>query len=123
MADRDYDVVVVGAGNAALCAALSAEEHGARVLVIECAPEAESGGNSRFTAGAMRVVYDGVADLERLMPDLSADEKAMTDFGSYPREKFLDDMARVTQNRADPDLAEILVDESLPTRLPDPRRP
>ena len=62
MADR-YDVVVVGAGNAALCAALAAQENGARVLVLERAPEAEHGGNSRFTAGAIRFVYDGVDDL------------------------------------------------------------
>jgi glycine/D-amino acid oxidase-like deaminating enzyme len=46
MNSPEYDVIVVGAGNAALCAALSAREHGARVVVLECAPEAESGGNS-----------------------------------------------------------------------------
>ncbi len=79
---NDYDVVVVGAGNAAFCAALSAREAGAHVLVLEAAPQAEAGGNSRFTAGAMRVVYNGVEDLERLMPELSAAEKASTDFGT-----------------------------------------
>ena len=47
MAETGWDVVVVGAGNAALCAALAASEQGARVLVLERAPEAESGGNSR----------------------------------------------------------------------------
>ena len=52
--DLTYDVIVVGGGNAALCAALSAREHCQRVLVLERAPEAEAGGNSRFTAGAMR---------------------------------------------------------------------
>ena len=60
---HDYDVIVVGGGNAALCAALSAREHCERVLVLERAPEDESGGNSRFTAGAMRVAYRGVDDL------------------------------------------------------------
>ena len=49
----EYDVVVVGAGNAAMCAALSAEESGAKVLVLEAAPEELGGGNTRFTAGAI----------------------------------------------------------------------
>ena len=49
---ESVDVAVVGAGNAALCAALSAAEHGCSVLVLERAPEDESGGNSRYTAGA-----------------------------------------------------------------------
>ena len=115
--DPSYDVVVVGAGNAALCAALSAQENGARVLVLECAPEEESGGNSRFTAGAMRVVYDGVEDLKKLMPDLSEEEIASTDFGSYTEEQFFDDMARVTQYRGDPDLISILVGQSRDTLL------
>ena len=53
----DVDVVVVGAGNAACCAALAAAEQGAKVLVLERAPEAEAGGNSRFTAGAIRFAY------------------------------------------------------------------
>ncbi|MCZ6593039.1 MAG: FAD-dependent tricarballylate dehydrogenase TcuA [Alphaproteobacteria bacterium] len=114
---NDYDVVVVGGGNAAFCAALSAREADASVLVLEAAPEAEAGGNSRFTAGSMRVVYNGVADLERLMPDLSPQEKATTDFGAYTADQFFDDMARITQYRADPDLVETLVRRSFDTLL------
>jgi tricarballylate dehydrogenase len=110
-----YDVLVVGAGNAAFCAALAAREQGATVLVLERAPEDESGGNSRFTAGLMRVAYNGVEDLKRVMPDLSADEIARTDFGTYTEDQFLDDMARVTEYRCDPDLTEILVKRSLDT--------
>jgi len=115
MTQSTWDVVVVGAGNAAFCAALAAREHCERVLVLERAPEDESGGNSRFTAGLMRVAYDGVEDLKRVMPDLSADEIARTDFGSYSVDQFLDDMARVTEYRCDPDLTEILVKRSLDT--------
>jgi len=113
----ETDVVVVGGGNAALCAALSAREAGARVLVLERAPEAERGGNSAFTAGAMRVVYRGVDDVRALVPDLTEEEVANTDFGTYTAEQFLDDMGRVTQYRCDPDLTEILVNQSLPTML------
>src|SRR5215470_2937742 len=71
MLPASADVVIVGGGNAALCAALAAREHGGLVLVLERAPEEEAGGNSRFTAGAMRCVYDGVEDLQALMPELT----------------------------------------------------
>jgi tricarballylate dehydrogenase len=105
----EWDVIVVGGGNAAICAALAAREHGAKVLVLEAAPEDEAGGNSRFTAGAMRVVYNGVDDIKALVPDLSQQEIDTTDFGTYTQDQFYDDMARVTQFRADPNLVEILV--------------
>jgi len=115
MTQETWDVVVVGAGNAAFCAALAARERCERVLVLERAPEDEAGGNSRFTAGLMRVAYAGVEDLKRVMPDLTEDEIARTDFGTYTEEQFLDDMARVTEYRCDPDLTEILVKRSLET--------
>jgi tricarballylate dehydrogenase len=110
-----YDVVVVGAGNAAFCAALSAREKVQKVLVLERSGEDEAGGNSRFTAGLMRVAYAGVEDLKRAIPDLTPEEIARTDFGTYPEDQFLDDMARVTEYRCDPDLTEILVKRSLDT--------
>jgi tricarballylate dehydrogenase len=112
-----YDVIVVGGGNAAFCAALAARERCDRVLVLERAPEEEAGGNSRFTAGLLRVVYRGVDDIKRLIPDLSEQEISSTDFGAYTEEQFLDDMARVTEYRCDPDLTEVLVKQSLPTAL------
>ena len=114
---KRYDVVVVGAGNAAMCAALAASEGGARVLVLERAPEAEAGGNSRFTAGAIRFAYDGVDDLRALMPDLTDAEVEMTDFGSYPEEAFYADLGRITDYRCDPDLADTLVSRSKGTLM------
>jgi len=112
---EQWDVIVVGAGNAALCAALAAAESAKKVLVLERAPEDESGGNSRYTAGLMRVAYRGVEDLKRAMPELSDAEIARSDFGTYTEEQFLDDMGRITEYRCDPDLTEILVKRSLDT--------
>ena len=117
MFPESSDVVVVGAGNAAMCAALSAKEQGAVVIVLERAPEQESGGNTRFTAGAIRFAYDGVGDLRELMQDLTDEEIARTDFGAYTENQFFDDMARVTENRADPDLVELLVRRSRQTMM------
>jgi tricarballylate dehydrogenase len=111
----NYDIIVVGAGNAAFCAALAAAESGKKVLVLERAAEDEAGGNSRFTAGLMRVAYNGVEDLKRAIPDLSDEEIARSDFGTYTEEQFLDDMGRVTEYRCDPDLTEVLVKKSLDT--------
>ena len=114
---QHYDVVVIGAGNAAMCAALAAHEGGARVLVLERAPEAEAGGNSRFTAGAIRFAYDGVEDLRALMPDLTDTEVEMTDFGTYTEEEFYADLGRITDYRCDPELADTLVTRSKDTLL------
>jgi tricarballylate dehydrogenase len=109
------EVIVVGAGNAAFAAAVAAAERGARVTMLERAPEAEAGGNTRFTAGAMRFAYRGAPDLRRLMPDLTDEEMARSDFGAYPEARFFEDMGRVTDYRTDPDLCELLVRESRDT--------
>jgi len=113
----DGKIVVVGAGNAGLCAALAAREQGASVTILECAPEEERGGNSRFTAGAIRVAYEGVNELKKLMPDLSAEEIANTDFGAYTEDQFFEDMVRVTEYRSNPDLVDLLIKRSMPTLL------
>ncbi|MCK9552655.1 FAD-dependent tricarballylate dehydrogenase TcuA, partial [Aquamicrobium sp.] len=110
-----YDVVVVGGGNAAFCAALAAEENGAKVAVLERAPQDENGGNSRFTAGAIRFAYRNVDDLREIMPDLSEEEIGRTDFGTYTEDQFFDDMFRVTRYRTDPTLCELLVRRSFET--------
>lgn len=59
---KQYDVVVVGKGNAALCAALSARDKGVSVAMLEAANVDESGGNSRFAGGVMRFAYSSVED-------------------------------------------------------------
>jgi tricarballylate dehydrogenase len=115
--EKTIDVVVVGGGNAAFSAAVAARECGVSVAVLERAPEEEAGGNTRFTAGAMRFVYDGVDDLRRIMPDLTDSEVAQTDFGTYTEEAFFDDMGRLTEYRTDPDLCELLVKRSRDTVL------
>ena len=113
MHDERYDVIVVGGGNAALCAAISASDEGAKVLLLERAPQDDRGGNSSYTEGLLRCVYNGTEDIKALSPDLS-EEEMKSDFGTYTEEQFFDDMARVTQNRTDPDLCEILVRGSNP---------
>jgi tricarballylate dehydrogenase len=115
MPESEFDVIVVGAGNAAFCAALAANEKGARVVMLERAPEAENGGNSRFTAGAIRFAYRGIDDLREVMPDLTADEITNTDFGTYTEDQFFEDMFRVTRYRTDPALCERLVKSSFST--------
>ncbi len=110
----EYDVVVVGKGNAALCAALSARDQGAKVAVLEAAPEEEHGGNSRFAGGVMRFAYETVEDLKRVT-DLTDEEIANSDFGTNTREEYLDKLYQLTSYRTDADLSEILVNNSLET--------
>jgi tricarballylate dehydrogenase len=110
-----WDVVVVGGGNAAMCAALSAQEHGARVLVLEKAPEAWRGGNGFFTAGGFRFGFNSFDEICEIVGDLSDEEKASMSIDPYTNDDFYDDLMRVTEDLADPDLALLLVRESQPT--------
>ena len=107
-----YDVVVVGKGNAALCAALAARDEGASVAILEAASPEESGGNSRFAGGVMRFAYACVDDLKRVT-DITDAEVAESDFGTNTTDEFFDDLFRLTSFRTDPVLSEMLVTKSL----------
>jgi tricarballylate dehydrogenase len=104
------DVVVVGGGNAGLCAALSAAESGARVCLLERGDRDHAGGNSYYTAGAFRCTFAGLDDLS---PLLEPDPRfADTDLGGYTPEDFWADMRRLTEGRCDPSLTRVLVEDS-----------
>jgi len=107
-----FDVVIVGKGNAALCAALAARDLGASVAMLEAASQEESGGNSRFAGGVMRFAYSSVEDLKRVT-DLTDAEVAESDFGTNTTDEFFDDLFRLTSFRTDPVLSEMLVTQSL----------
>jgi tricarballylate dehydrogenase len=93
------DVIVVGSGNAALCAAIAAKERGRDVLVVEKARPDLAGGNSKYTAGAMRFVYDGKEDLLPLLQDPGDPRLASTEFGSYTAQRFADDLMGFNDGR------------------------
>ena len=97
---ESYDVIVVGGGNAAMCAALSAREGGARVLVLERSPEHERGGNTRHTR------------------NIRCSHAAADQFfsGPYSEEEHLQDLIGVTGGPANIDLAKMAIRES--TTLP-----
>lgn len=114
MSER-YDVVVVGAGNAAFCAAHAARERAERVLMIEKAPRDQTGGNSYFTAGAFRAAYGTLDDVRPLVPDLTDAQAARIDLPAYAEADFHADLRRLTHGRSDPTLAEILVGDSRET--------
>ena len=109
-----YDVVVAGAGNAALCAAMAAADEGASVLVLERAPEYLRGGNSFFTGGLFRFAYDGIEDILGIIPEIGEEERESIDVGRYTQAQFYDDLMRVTEGLSDPELAQVLVSQSYP---------
>jgi len=105
-------VIVVGTGNAAMCAAIAALEEGAQVLMLEKADEALSGGNTKYTAGAMRFAYDGNADLLPLVRDQDDPRLPHTDFGSYTTEKFGADLLGFNDGRPLSPEQEVLIHQS-----------
>jgi tricarballylate dehydrogenase len=85
------------------------------VLVLEKAPRQWAGGNSYFTAGAIRTTYTGLDDLRPLLEDLSDEQARRTILSPYTPEDFMADMQRVTQGRCDPELSRLMVDEAADT--------
>lgn len=115
--ERYFDVIIVGAGNTALTAALSASETGARVLILEKAPEHLRGGNTYFTGGLFRFAYNGISDIIQLIPSIGKDEQEKIDVGNYTISDFYEDVMRVTEGLSDPNLLNILTIQSFPTML------
>jgi len=114
----NYDVVVVGAGNAALSAAMAARENGARVLVLEKASEDEKGGNSYFTAGGFRFCHSGIDDAATdVLTDLSDAEREQIVLPVHDRNVFYETLMKVTRHQADENMAWRLIDGSRPAMV------
>lgn len=112
--DETCDVAVIGGGSAALEAAIAAKQAGAKhVIMIEKAPQSESGGNAQFSHTGFRFVQSGRDEIvDEFLPDLDAKTRQRMDLPAYPAEEFMDDLMRVTEKRIDPVLAAALVDNS-----------
>src|SRR6266545_2853603 len=114
---QSADVVIVGAGNAGLCAALSAREAGARVLVLEKAPRNERGGNTAFTGGLLRFAFESIDDFRPLLPDYGDSDFAELDVGRYSQRDYAADLDRVTEGLADESMVQTLVGNAYQTMV------
>src|SRR5207247_5210074 len=101
MAGPDYDVIVVGAGNAGLSAALAAQQMGTKVLLLDKCPKASRGGNTRFSGGGFRFTYNGIDDMRPMLPGLADEEAAKLEVGSDTASDFLEAVMQVTEYAPD----------------------
>lgn len=110
---EQYDVVVVGGGSAAFETAISAKMAGAeRVLMLEKAPEAEFGGNARFSHTGFRFVHSGAEEVRSFVANVDESRFQRMHIPAYTAEEFHADLARVTLGRVNPVLARCLVEQS-----------
>ena len=114
---NSYDVIVVGAGNAALAAAVSARENGAgRVVVVEKAPREMRGGNTHWSGGVLRFAFDDPREIGELLPGVEEQfENFYEGVSPYSQDDFHGDLMRVTSGRTDPVLSKLLVSSSFDT--------
>src|SRR5262245_23100760 len=114
---NEFEVIVVGAGNAALAAAVSARENGAkRVVVLEKAPREMRGGNTHWSGGVLRFAFDDPREIAPLVPDAEEQYENFYDgISPYTKDDYHGDLMRVTNGRTDPVLSRILVDNSKAT--------
>ncbi|MEM6306409.1 MAG: FAD-dependent tricarballylate dehydrogenase TcuA [Pseudomonadota bacterium] len=110
-----WDVIVVGSGNAALCAGIAACEKGAKVLMIEKAPADMAGGNTKYTAGAMRFAYDSSDALLPLLAHPYDARVPRSDFGTYTQDKFKTDLLGFNDGAPLTPEQDILVSQSYDT--------
>lgn len=107
--------IVLGAGNAAFCAAIAAVEQKAEVIMLEAAPLKAMGGNSRYTAGAFRFAYKNKEQIFSLLEDHQDSRLAKTNFGRYSQEQFLQEIQEINQYKGDREKQKLLVKNSYPT--------
>ncbi|MEM9707941.1 MAG: FAD-dependent tricarballylate dehydrogenase TcuA [Pseudomonadota bacterium] len=111
----EKQIIVVGSGNAAMSAGIAALEGGANVLMLEKADEDLAGGNTKYTAGAMRFAYEASEELLPLLSNPEDERIPRTDFGSYTKEKFTADLLGFNEGRPLSPEQEALVSKSYDT--------
>ena len=106
------NVIIIGSGNAAMAAGIASLETGANVLMLEKADEELAGGNTKYTAGAMRFSYNSSEELLPLLSNPNDERIGRTDFGSYTEQKFENDLLSFNEGQPLSPEQEYLVKQS-----------